>query len=710
MSSTYYIDFASGSDANNGTSKTTPWKHHPYMAGWTGPYSHNAGDHFIFKGGITWPNACFRMNITNGGTSDAIRDYYGVDSTWYTGGNWSRPIYDMQGSQTATYNQVMNVLASYVTFDNLEITNFYWTGAQAWAHAQMIQYCSGTYLTFKNIYIHSWTHGTTANGTADDLKCFCGGTSAPYNPGSIIEYCEFNGLPSGSDGGMAAYAGCAEFCYNKVHDMANGPVLSGDGSVANWKIHDNVIYNINISFDPTMHENGIETVGSGAQIYNNLVYNINTGTNNTVLIYVACGQGSAATTDLVYNNVVYGCQIGGIPLQIDMENPYHLTSTLKVLNNTFIPTGAFTSSIRFVDKGNGQLGKAIIQNNHLISDASVSISGNSLVNSYTADHNSIQTVSAATANGFSSANNYAPTAGTCSTVDAGTSESSIFLTDILGVSRPQGSAWDIGAYEYVTNLNPPVITSQPSNLTKNVGQQATFAIAATGTGTLTYQWNKFSINIPGATNNSFTTSALVLGDNGNIYTCLVKDNNGIILSRSATLAVYQTGIPIISSLVPSSGNYVGGYNVHLSSSNVLTSGGKPTLTVGPKNITSFSSTENSVDFSMPFGTVGQTNVILTNYQGGKDTTVFTRDSSFYFASVSPVSSTNGTIISYHGGGFKPNRGAGTISMDSVYIITSWSDTLIQAKLNVNRVLNIIKNSAGSKDTIAGSILGGTLTY
>src|SRR5215212_3372194 len=76
---TYYIDFGAADDSKTGTSKSTPWKRCPGMAGFGGSYSHQAGDRFIFKGGVTWSKSCFQMKVTAGGSSDTNRDYYGVD-------------------------------------------------------------------------------------------------------------------------------------------------------------------------------------------------------------------------------------------------------------------------------------------------------------------------------------------------------------------------------------------------------------------------------------------------------------------------------------------------------------------------------------------------------------------------------------------------------------------------------------------------------
>src|SRR5258708_37166387 len=62
QAATYYIDYAGGSDAGSGTSKTTPWQHVPGMNGCSGNCASanpQPGDSIILKGGVTWPNAAF---------------------------------------------------------------------------------------------------------------------------------------------------------------------------------------------------------------------------------------------------------------------------------------------------------------------------------------------------------------------------------------------------------------------------------------------------------------------------------------------------------------------------------------------------------------------------------------------------------------------------------------------------------------------------
>jgi len=84
---------------------------------------------------------------------------------------------------------------------------------------------------------------------------------------------------------------------------------------------------------------------------------------------------------------------------------------------------------------------------------------------------------------------------------------------------------------------PPSITTQPANQTVTAGQTATFSVAATGTGTMSYQWKKNGANIGGATSTSYTTPATIASDNGAQFTVTVTDNAGNVTSNAATLTV-----------------------------------------------------------------------------------------------------------------------------------------------------------------------------
>jgi hypothetical protein len=83
----------------------------------------------------------------------------------------------------------------------------------------------------------------------------------------------------------------------------------------------------------------------------------------------------------------------------------------------------------------------------------------------------------------------------------------------------------------------PTITTQPANQTVAVGQTATFSVAATGTAPLTYQWQKNSNNIVGATSSSYTTPPAVSGDNGAAFRAIVTNSAGSMPSNFASLIV-----------------------------------------------------------------------------------------------------------------------------------------------------------------------------
>ncbi len=90
----YYIDYAGGSDSNNGLSKNSPWKTAPGMACATGnAAAHTLAktDEIILKGGVTWPFACYPWTIGNPGSGSPPNSYtypgtyIGYDPTWNTG-------------------------------------------------------------------------------------------------------------------------------------------------------------------------------------------------------------------------------------------------------------------------------------------------------------------------------------------------------------------------------------------------------------------------------------------------------------------------------------------------------------------------------------------------------------------------------------------------------------------------------------------------
>ncbi|MBC3876792.1 hypothetical protein H8K38_03105 [Undibacterium sp. FT79W] len=94
-------------------------------------------------------------------------------------------------------------------------------------------------------------------------------------------------------------------------------------------------------------------------------------------------------------------------------------------------------------------------------------------------------------------------------------------------------------------VTPPLIGTQPVNLSVYVGRTANFSVVASGTAPLSYQWKRDGIDIPGATTANYVLTNAQLLDNGSIWTVVVSNKAGSVTSAAATLKV-STPIPGIS--------------------------------------------------------------------------------------------------------------------------------------------------------------------
>lgn len=115
------------------------------------------------------------------------------------------------------------------------------------------------------------------------------------------------------------------------------------------------------------------------------------------------------------------------------------------------------------------------------------------------------------------------------------------------------------------NTNSPTITQHPSNRTVAEGETAQFTCAASGAGTLSYQWQRRNSgagsfgNISGATSNSYTTPATVAAtDNQAQFRCVVTNTFGNATSNAATLTVQENQRPTAVITAPTLGTLFSG--------------------------------------------------------------------------------------------------------------------------------------------------------
>ena len=90
---------------------------------------------------------------------------------------------------------------------------------------------------------------------------------------------------------------------------------------------------------------------------------------------------------------------------------------------------------------------------------------------------------------------------------------------------------------------PISILAQPSNVTALEGAAVAFQIQVANLDPVTYQWQRNTLSLPGATNGTCALSRVSFTNNGDQYRCILNNTLGSVLSSNATLTVIPDTTP-----------------------------------------------------------------------------------------------------------------------------------------------------------------------
>jgi len=168
--------------------------------------------------------------------------------------------------------------------------------------------------------------------------------------------------------------------------------------------------------------------------------------------------------------------------------------------------------------------------------------------------------------------------GWIKTIDPGTKIVTDFATGIVNPTDldvgPDGALYyvlhtvgEIHKIIYAATQGP-VFSQQPASQIVASGESVTFAVAASGTPPLTYQWQRNATDIPGATAPTYTLDTARITDNAAKFRCRVSDVNGPSLSNEAVLTVVAGSHPTAHITSPGPGNYSAGKTYNFSGTGV----------------------------------------------------------------------------------------------------------------------------------------------
>ncbi len=584
---TYYVDYANGSDSNNGTSKTTAFRHapgDPSATGTAGGINLGAGDVIQFRAGIEYKG---QIQTSWSGSSNNYIEYRGQG--WGTG----RATFNMEDTRGyafkggADYIKITGFNLYHYSSSGSDYVIYPSSGASYWD----IDSCSIAYIKdWENVSVFPdkpcvYLTNSTSHITINHTEFFASGRTVirlRYTSYVTIKNCNFGGINRGSESGWFSVGIRGEVTCNNIHIEDN---VFHDG----WQYGGDQVPELNHA-PAFIHIYGSDATTHPDQIYieRNYFYNDKTFSTGT-------GTGSVEITTQVHNiyirnNILANaCQYWGTQLMLadGCDNVY-------VENNTFIDrayvTGYGVNSLKVYLNSIPVGNNVYIRNNIFWSDANssgdcaVSFQGSGtfqgVINNneyYRNSSNQVNTFngsvvswSAWQGHGLDAASQYhnitepafvymPPSGATTSSGDYSLNPAAInlinkgvtlngFNDSYNGVSRPQGAAWDIGAYEYNgqnSDITPPEVTGASIPTSTSVIVAFSEALEPSTAQTPgNYSINN-GITVSGAVlsadgkNVTLTTSAHTSGQNYIVTVNNVKDLAGNVVNPNANTAGYS---------------------------------------------------------------------------------------------------------------------------------------------------------------------------
>ena len=462
----YYIDQTNGNDNNSGTSTSSPWKSSPGMVSYTGSGTLQSGDIVYFDRDDTWS------------VSGSPQGFYLLGGVSYIGDEWEadsgssgyratiRAVNDFNNNGVVRFRDHPTIQTLFKGFEvdvngmaanGIDINHGFWS------------LMNGATKRVENVEVHHvFTEQSKGEYKYGIAMSNFGGNNGILENVEIIN-CSVHDIgrdaivlyPSDDPNsriGNITVRGCEIYNTGQDPGYSEGHGIVIKGWVYNSTIENNYIHNVNSSaiFVSGPENNGSQRSADNVHIKNNI---LTTQDNNGIIrLYKKGTKNIKLYGNIIYdNNATGGLSLGGNSGTLDLlvyNNTFY---------NTFVDLGAHSSSVSSFELKNNIIQYASSQLRN--SSAIQSQSNNLLVSTNPGfkDPNNKPTgfIGVYRVDLRPNADGLSLNAGS-SAIDGGTALATAYSGSINSISRPQGAAWDIGAYEF--SSTGTVSLSPPSNL------------------------------------------------------------------------------------------------------------------------------------------------------------------------------------------------------------------------------------------------------